>query len=284
MLDTVLGGQPEIMRLHEHPRRRARSTTRPRRSTRYGDAQTQFEQLNGYALEAEAHTVLAGLGFATDDAERPGVRAVGRLADARRPGPSAAVGPRPADPRRAHQPPRRRLGRRGSRPACGRGPARCCSCPTTATSSTTSPPTSSSSPPSSSPSTPAASPSSSSSARSASTALEAQAAAQAKHLAQQERFIERFRYKATKARQVQSRIKTLEKLEKIEPPTRTELRAKFQFPEPPRTSRVVAELDRHDRRLRRRPRSCATSTSTSNGARRSPSSVRTAPARPRCSR
>ncbi len=57
-------------------------------------------------------------------------------------------------------------------------------------------------------------------------------------------FIDRFRYKATKARQVQSRIKTLEKLEKIEVPTRKELVARFSFPEPPRSSRTLAEF--HD--------------------------------------
>src|SRR4029450_9484412 len=39
--------------------------------TAYGGAQSRFEQLGGYAMEAEAHRVLAGLGFAPDDAERP---------------------------------------------------------------------------------------------------------------------------------------------------------------------------------------------------------------------
>jgi len=74
-------------------------------------------------------------------------------------------------------------------------------------------------------------------------ALEAAAANQAKKVADVERFIDRFRYKATKARQVQSRIKTLEKLERIVVPTQKELAAKFAFPEPRRSSRVVVEFE-----------------------------------------
>ncbi|NNE73858.1 MAG: ABC-F family ATP-binding cassette domain-containing protein [Acidimicrobiales bacterium] len=73
-------------------------------------------------------------------------------------------------------------------------------------------------------------------------AIEAAARRQAREVAKVERFIDRFRYKATKARQVQSRIKTLQKLEKIEVPERRELAAKFAFPEPRRSARVVAEL------------------------------------------
>jgi ATP-binding cassette, subfamily F, member 3 len=73
-------------------------------------------------------------------------------------------------------------------------------------------------------------------------ALSAQAQ-QDRRIAHAEKFIERFRYKATKARQVQSRIKTLEKLERIDVPTAAQLKARFGFPEPPRSSRVVAELD-----------------------------------------
>jgi ATP-binding cassette, subfamily F, member 3 len=71
---------------------------------------------------------------------------------------------------------------------------------------------------------------------------EAQARNQARRVADIERFIERFRYKASKARQVQSRIKMLERLERIEVgPRRREVR--FHFPQPPRTARVVARLE-----------------------------------------
>ena len=72
--------------------------------------------------------------------------------------------------------------------------------------------------------------------------IEAAAARQAREVAKVERFIERFRYKATKARQVQSRVKTLEKLERIPAPSRSELVARFAFAEPPRSPRVVVEL------------------------------------------
>jgi len=71
--------------------------------------------------------------------------------------------------------------------------------------------------------------------------LEAQARNQAKRVAEIERFIERFRYKASKARQVQSRVKMLDRMDRIE----TEASARrihFSFPQPPRTGRLVARL------------------------------------------
>ena len=73
--------------------------------------------------------------------------------------------------------------------------------------------------------------------------IEAAAARQAREVAKVERFVERFRYKATKARQVQSRVKTLQKLERIQAPRRAESAARFDFEAPPRSSRVVAELE-----------------------------------------
>jgi ATP-binding cassette subfamily F protein 3 len=73
--------------------------------------------------------------------------------------------------------------------------------------------------------------------------LEARARNQAKRVAEIERFIERFRYKATKARQVQSRIKMLGRLERIDldGPAR---KIRFSFPAPPRTGRHVVQLRR----------------------------------------
>jgi len=56
------------------------------------------------------------------------------------------------------------------------------------------------------------------------------------------RFIERFRYKNTKATQVQSRIKMLEKLEHIEI-DKEESSIFFDFPDPPRAGRAVMEIE-----------------------------------------
>ena len=70
---------------------------------------------------------------------------------------------------------------------------------------------------------------------------EAQARNQAKRIEEIERFIERFRSKATKARQVQSRIKMLDKLERIEVESAAR-RIHFKFPQPPRTGRLVTRL------------------------------------------
>ena len=84
--------------------------------------------------------------------------------------------------------------------------------------------------------------------------LEARARNQAKRIAEVERFIERFRYQATKARQVQSRIKMLERVERIELPG-ARRQVHFTFPE--------------------------AWTSRSSAASAWPSSARTAPASPR---
>ncbi len=58
---------------------------------------------------------------------------------------------------------------------------------------------------------------------------------------QLEAFINRFRYQATKAKQVQSRIKELERLERIEVPEE-EKTVHFSFPQPKSSGRIVAEF------------------------------------------
>ncbi|MGD0346238.1 MAG: ABC-F family ATP-binding cassette domain-containing protein [Terracidiphilus sp.] len=55
-----------------------------------------------------------------------------------------------------------------------------------------------------------------------------------------EAFINRFRYQATKAKQVQSRIKELEKIERIEIPEQEPV-IHFKFPQPPPSGRTVVE-------------------------------------------
>ena len=54
-------------------------------------------------------------------------------------------------------------------------------------------------------------------------------------------FINRFRYQATKAKQVQSRIKELEKIERIELPEEEKV-IHFSFPQPKPSGRIVAEF------------------------------------------
>ena len=56
-----------------------------------------------------------------------------------------------------------------------------------------------------------------------------------------EAFINRFRYQATKAKQVQSRIKELEKIERIEVPEE-EATIHFSIPQPPASGRTVLEV------------------------------------------
>ncbi len=61
-------------------------------------------------------------------------------------------------------------------------------------------------------------------------------------IARMERFIERFRAKATKARQAQSRVKKLSKIERIERDPRDGKGLEFEFSAPERSGRVIFEL------------------------------------------
>jgi ATP-binding cassette subfamily F protein 3 len=71
--------------------------------------------------------------------------------------------------------------------------------------------------------------------------LEAAYANQRERIEQLEAFINRFRAQATKAKQVQSRIKELEKIERIEIPP-DEKTIHFRFPQPKPSGRIVAEF------------------------------------------
>jgi ATP-binding cassette, subfamily F, member 3 len=62
-------------------------------------------------------------------------------------------------------------------------------------------------------------------------------------IARMERFIERFRYKATKARQAQSRVKRLDKMERIERDPSDNRSLGFSFGTAERTGRVVLDLE-----------------------------------------
>jgi ATP-binding cassette subfamily F protein 3 len=65
---------------------------------------------------------------------------------------------------------------------------------------------------------------------------------QDRQIAAQEKFIERFRYKSSKAKAVQSRVKAVEKIERIEVPEERKA-VKFRFPQPPRTGETVISLE-----------------------------------------
>ena len=65
---------------------------------------------------------------------------------------------------------------------------------------------------------------------------------QQKQIAQTEKFIERFRYKATKSKQVQSKIKMLEKLERVEVDETDTSAIRFCFPPAPHSGKVVVEI------------------------------------------
>ena len=76
---------------------------------------------------------------------------------------------------------------------------------------------------------------------------EAAANRQSKEISRVQSFVDRFRYQANKASQVQSRIKQLEKVKRIEL-QRDSKRLRFKFPEPPTSGKQVLSLqDIHKR-------------------------------------
>ncbi|HNW97494.1 MAG TPA: ABC-F family ATP-binding cassette domain-containing protein [Bacteroidales bacterium] len=66
---------------------------------------------------------------------------------------------------------------------------------------------------------------------------------QQKQIADNEKFINRFRYQATKARQVQSRIKLLDKIERIEIDETDNSSIYFRFPPAPHSGKVIIEAN-----------------------------------------
>ena len=80
---------------------------------------------------------------------------------------------------------------------------------------------------------------------------EAAYARQQAMFAKEQRFIERFAAHAAKAAQVQSRVKALEKIEKVEPPRKRKV-VEFDFRQPARSGDQVAVLDGGHQGLRRR--------------------------------
>ena len=100
---------------------------------------------------------------------------------------------------------------------------------------------------------------------------------QDEEVARMKAFIDRFRYQATKAAQVQSRIKMLDKIVPIEiPPERK--RVHFTFPACAKSGRTVLDLKDVVEGVRRRGACSTASTSTSSAAIASRSSARTASA------
>ena len=80
-------------------------------------------------------------------------------------------------------------------------------------------------------------------------ALEAEAyTAQQEEIERIEAFVRRFRYQASKAALVQSRVKQLEKMERLAPPDGHERRVKIRLPDPPRSGRIVVGLEHATKR------------------------------------
>jgi ATP-binding cassette subfamily F protein 3 len=71
--------------------------------------------------------------------------------------------------------------------------------------------------------------------------VQGEAARQEREIQREMEFVQRFRAKATKASQVQSRLKRIEKIKKVVV-ARTTKKIHFSFPEPPRSGKAVISL------------------------------------------
>jgi ATPase subunit of ABC transporter with duplicated ATPase domains len=81
---------------------------------------------------------------------------------------------------------------------------------------------------------------------------EAQFARQQAMLAKEQAFIERFKARASHAAQVQSRVKKLDKIERVEPPKRRRV-VEFEFRPPPRSGEDVVKLERVSKSYGKQP-------------------------------
>jgi len=247
VLDEVLAGRPEVQELEQRLVRlhddlaTTSGVAHDRALAAFGEAQSRFEAIGGYAVEADAHRVLAGLGFAPSDAARPltdmsgGWRmraALGRLLLAQ---PEVLILDEPTNHLDTDSVTWLEdtlssyagavlfvshdrdfidaVAERVIELAAGTATEYVGGFAEFVVQR-----------------------------EERLARLRSQADRQARDIAHIERFVERFRYKATKARQVQSRIKTLEKLDRIEVPDHRTRVARFGFPPPQRSSRLVAEL------------------------------------------
>ena len=278
-LKPLLDMKAEMHDLEASARRRdgAATTSTTRCCIATASCRSGSASADGYHLELKVATVLRGLGFEHGDFDKLTDHLSGgwqmRLALAK----LLLGAARPAAARRADQPPRSRgaqlargvprrlsalghprlarslLPRRRRHPH--RRSRRCARSPTTTATTR----------------------SIWCSARRSMTRLREAKKRQDEEIARVQEFIDRFRYKATKAAQVQSRIKMLEKVERIEvPPERK--RIHFQFPPAPKSGRMVLELKDARKAYGDEGRARRASTCTSSAAIASRSSATTAPA------
>ena len=113
--------------------------------------------------------------------------------------------------------------------------------------------------------------------------VQAAAGRQAKEVARVQKFVDRFRYQANKASQVQSRIKQLEKVKMIEI-KRDPKRVKFKFPLPGSERPAGPGTPGRRQSAMGKKSSMSESIVRSNGASESRWWEKTAPGKARCSR